>query len=243
MSQYRNGTFTSTAAAVTIPLGFIPDTFTVTNWTALATDATAVVQSNFYKNVTPAGYASRISKTITTGALTQANVTSNGFTPVILGADWQSTQYVITAISKASPGVVTISDRAPTNTLNLANGMTVTISSVVGMTQVNTQRYIVGNYTAGGGTTATFSLYDLFGNPVDTTAFGTYASGGVVNQISYPPTAPVLNAVTGQVITPGQPAGNQYDIGYQGIILGTGVVGASTNVLFWEAWYSTPTGW
>ncbi len=243
MSQYRNGIITSTGAAVTLPLGFVPDHFIVTNWTALATDATAVFRSEFFRNVTPNGYAARWSKTVTTGAVTQANVTSNGFTPVILGADWQSTQYTITWISKANPGVVTISDRAPTNTLNLANGMTVTISGVVGMTQVNTNRYIVANYTAGGGTTATFSLYDLFGNPVDTTAFGTYSSGGIVNQISYPPTAPVLNASTGAVITPGQPAGNQYDIGYMGIILGTGVVGASTNVLFWEAFYSTPTGW
>lgn len=243
MSQYRNGIITSTGAAVTLPLGFTPERFTVTNWTALATDATAVFQSDFYRNVTPSGYAAQLSKTITTGAVTQANITSNGFTLVSNGGDWQSTQYTITGITNANPGVVTVSDRAPTNTLNLANGMTVTISSVVGMTQVNTNRYIVANYTAGGGSTATFSLYDLYGNPVDTSAFGTYSSGGVINQISYPPTAPVLNASTGAIITQAQPAGNQYDIGYYGIILGTGVVGSSSDVLFWEAWYSTPTGW
>jgi hypothetical protein len=122
--------------------------------------------------------------------------------------------------------------------------MIVTISGVVGMTQLNTNRYIVANLTiVGGGPTYTFSLYDLFGNPVDTTAFGTYVSGGIANQISYPPTAPVLNAATGQVITPGQPAGNQYDIGYEGIILGTGLVGASTNVIWWDALTQTPTGW
>lgn len=243
MSQYRNGIIASTGAAVTLPLGFVPDHFIVTNWTALATDATAVFRSEFFRNATPSGHASQLSKTITTGAVTQAPITSNGFTPVSLGADWQNTQYTITAITNANPGVVTVADRAPTNTLNLANGMTVTISSVVGMQQVNTNRYIVANYVAGAGTTATFSLYDLYGNPVDTSAFGTYVSGGIINQISYPPTAPVLNASTGAVITPGQPAGNQYDIGYEGIILGTGVVGASTNVLFWEAFYSTPTGW
>jgi hypothetical protein len=243
MSQYRNGTFVSTAAAVTLPLGFIPDVIRTVNWTALATDATAVFQSEWYKLVSPNASAAQLSKTITTGAVTQANITTNGFTPVTLGGDWQNTQYTITGISNANPGVVTISVRQPTNTLLIGNGMTVTISNVVGMTQVNTNRYIVANYTAGGGTTATFSLYDLFGNPVDTTAFGTYSSGGIVNQISYPPTAPVLNATTGAVITPGQPAGNQYDIGYMGIILGTGVVGASTNVIWWEAMTMTPTGW
>lgn len=243
MSQYRSGTFISTGAAVTLPLGFVPDHFSIVNYTAQGADASAVFQSDYYKNVTPSGYASQLSKAITTGVVTAANITSNGFTPVVLGADWQSTQYTITAITKANPGVVTVSVVAPTNTLQLANGMTVTLSNVVGMTQVNTQRYIVANYAAGGGTTGTFSLYDLYGNPVDTSAFGTYVSGGIVNQISYPPTAPVLNASTGAVITQAQPAGNQYDIGYEGIILGTGVVGASTNVMFWECWTSTPTGW
>lgn len=243
MSQYRNGIITSAAAAVTLPLGFIPDHFIITNWTALAADATAVIRSEFFRNVTPSGYAAQWSKTITTGAVTQANITSAGFTPVQLGGDWLTTQYTITALSKANPAVVTISDIQPDDALTLVNGMTVTISRVVGMTQVNQQRYILGNYASGGGTIGTFSLYDLFGNPVDSTAFGTYSSGGVANQISYPPVAPVLNASTGAVLTQAQPAGNQYDIGYMGIILGTGVVGASTNVLFWEAFYSTPTGW
>lgn len=242
MSQYRNGIINSTGAAVTLALGFVPDKFTVTNWTALATDATAVIESTFINNVTPSGYASRISKTVTTGALTQANVTSNGFTPVVLGADYQSTQYPITGVSKANPGVVTVNPVNPTNSLVLVNGMTFTISGVVGMTQLNQNRYVVAGISGATGS-QTFNLYDTFGNPVDTSAFGTYVSGGTINVISYPPTAPVLDSVTGQVITPGQPAGNQYDIGYAGITLGTGVVGANTNVLFWEAWLETPTGY
>jgi hypothetical protein len=243
MSQYRNGYFTSTGAAVSLALGFVPDVFKITNYSVLLADSAtpAVGTAQWYNNVVPSAYA--IIQTYTNGAPVTTVATSNGFTPVILGADWQSTQYTITGITNANPGVVTVSVRAPTNTLNLANGMIVTLSQVVGMTQVNTNRYIVGNYTAGGGTTATFSLYDLFGNPVNTIGFGTYSSGGIANQISYPPTAPVLNPVTGQVITQGQPAGNQYDIGYEGITLGTTVVGANTNIMYWEAFYSTPTGW
>lgn len=237
MSQYRSGTFTSAAAAVNLNLGFLPDRVTVTNWTALATDATAVFQSDFYRNATPAGYASRLSKTITTGAVTQAPVTSNGFTLIQLGGDWQNTQYTITNITQANPGVVTVSSASPTNTLALANGMTLTFSSVVGMTQVNTNRYIVAGLSG-----TSFNLYDTFGNPVDTTGFGAYSSGGIANQISYPATAPTINATTGQISAQGNPAGNQYDIGYEGITLGTGVVGASTNLIFWEAWTMTPTG-
>lgn len=240
--QYRNGFITSTGAAYNLVLGFVPDKFVVTNWTALATDATAVIESTFIKNATPSGYASRVSKTITTGALTQANITSNGFTAVSIGGNWLNTIYTVTGISNANPGVVTVNPVNPANSLLLINGMTVTISGVVGMTGLNTNRFIVSNIS---GTTGsqTFTLYDLFGNPVDTTALGTYVSGGQLDVISYPPTAPVLNNVNGQVITPGAPAGLQYDTGYAGIILGTGVVGASTNLLFWEAYLSTPTGW
>lgn len=130
--------------------------------------------------------------------------------------------------------------------MTLVNGMTVTISGIpyisggvaVPMSALNTQRFIVAGISG-----TTFKLYDLYGNPVDTTAYTAFSGTAELNVISYQPTAPVLNATTGQVITPGQPAGNQYDIGYEGITLGTSVVGSSTNVIFWEAFKETPTGW
>lgn len=236
--QYRNGIINSTGAAVSLALGFIPDKFVVHNYTALVTDATAVIESTYFNNLTPAANAVQVTKTVTTGALTEANVASNGFTPVILGADWQNTLYTITGITNASPGVVTVASLTPTNSMTLVNGMTVTISGVVGMSGLNTNRFIVSQISG-----STFKLFDTFGNPVSTVALGTYVSGGQLDVISYPPTAPVLNPVTGQVITPGSPAGLQLDIGFEGITLGTAVVGASTNVLFWEAFYATPTGW
>jgi hypothetical protein len=238
MSQYRNGSFISAGAAVTLPLGFVPDKIQLYNYTVLAADSStpAVGYSLWINNVVPS--ANALINTYTSGAPVTTLITSNGVTPVILGGDWQSTQYVITGITQANPGVVTVSSVSPTNTLTLVNGMTVTISSVVGMTQLNTKRYIIAGISG-----STFQLYDTYGNPVNTSAFGAYVSGGIVNQISYPPTAPVLNATTGQVITPGQPAGNQYDIGYEGVILGTGVVGASTNLIWWEAFLNTPTGY
>jgi hypothetical protein len=218
MGQYRNGYFTTAdpAAAVTLELGFLPDRFVTRNWTAMAADATAVIQSEFYRNVTPAGYASQISKTITTLALTQANITTNGFTLVSTGGDWDTTQAVITAATKANPCVITAT------THGFATGDTVTISSVVGMTQLNTNRYIITVVDAN-----SFSLSDLFGNPVNSSAFGTYVSGGIANKIS----------------TDETPPGLQEDEGFQGITLGTGVVGAAGNVIFWEAFLETPTGY
>jgi len=172
------------------------------------------------------------------GSSGQTLLTSNGITPVILGADWQNTNYVITGITQANPAVITVASVTPTNSLTLVNGMTFTVSSVKGMTQLNTNRYVVAGLSG-----TTFNVYDTFGNPVNSTAFGAYVSGGNMDVISYPPTGPVLNPVTGQVITPGSPAGLQLDIGYEGLILGTGVVGTAGDVLWWEAEYMTPTGW
>jgi hypothetical protein len=238
MGQYRNGIINSTGAAVSLALGFVPDKFNVTNYTVLAADSAspAVGYAEWFRNVVPSGDA--LVNTYTSGAPVTTLITSNGFTPVVLGGDWQNTLYTITGITNANPGVVTVSSVSPTNSLTLVNGMTFTISGVSGMTGLNTNRFVVAGLSG-----TTFNLYDTFGNPVNTTALGTYVSGGEMDVISYPPTAPVLNPVTGQVITPGSPAGLQYDIGYEGITLGTGVVGASGNVLFWEAFYATPTGW
>lgn len=239
MSQYRSGSFitAATPAAVTLPLGFIPDRVRVLNLDVMEVNPPndAAPGDSFWVKGMPSASASQ---TIwTTGVPAQSYITSNGVTTVILGGDWQNTQYVITGITNANPAVVTVSSITITNGLTLVNGMTVTISNVVGMNQVNTNRYIVAGISG-----STFQLYDLFGNPVDSTAFGTYGSGGIVNQISYPATAPVLNSA-GQVVTPGQPVGNQYDIGYEGIILGTGLVGDAGDHIWWEAITATPTGW
>lgn len=241
MSQYRKGIINSTTAllssGVSLNLGFVPDVFQITNYTAWAA-ASGVNFSKWINGVVPSGYA----LIDTVGIPSQ--ITSNGVTPVTLGGDWQNTIYTINTITNANPGVVTVASIAPTNSMTLVNGMTVTISGVNGMTGVNTNRYIVTNLTiVGGGPTYTFSLYDTFGNPFSTVGLGTYDSGGELDVISYPPTAPVLNATTGQVITPAQPAGNQYDIGYEGVTLASGVLGTNGDVLFWEAFYSTPTGW
>lgn len=237
--QYRNGKIISTGAAVSLALGFVPDRFTILNYTKTAAQ-TGVGASEWVNNVVAS--ANAFVTTYTAGAPVVSLITSNGITPVILGADWQNTIYTITGITNANPGIVTVSSVNPTNSRVLVNGMTVTISGVVGMTGLNTNRFIVSNISGSTGS-QTFTLYDTFGNPVNTTGLGTYVSGGQLDVISYPPTAPVLNPVNGQVITPGFPAGLQLDIGFEGVTLGTGVVGSASDVLYWEAFYSTPTGW
>lgn len=246
MSQYRVGKINSTtaliASGVSIPLGFVPDRFRIVNYTKTVAGS-GVGESSWINGVVPNGKA--LLTTYTAGApVVTLDSGTAGITPIQTGGSWYNTVYTITTITNASPGVVTISGLTPTGGQALTNGMTVTISGVSGMPSINTQRFIVSNLTiVGGGPTYTFTLYDTFGNPFSTVGLGTYVSGGQLDMISYPPIAPVLNTTNGQVITPGQPAGNQYDLGYAGVTLGADVLGSNGDVLWYEAFYSTPTGW
>lgn len=85
-------------------------------------------------------------------------------------AGTQGTPATITAITAATPGVVTTSAAH-----GFANGDRVVIKNVKGMTQLN------GNiYTVGGATSTTFQLKDDNNNNLNTTNYTTYASGGTV---------------------------------------------------------------
>lgn len=91
-----------------------------------------------------------------------------------LGAYVIEDENAITAITKANPGIFTY-----TNTnYSLQNGDWIYITGVGGMTNFNGLTWIVYNVSG-----ATFSVKDLFGNPVDTSAFSTYTSGGALSRI------------------------------------------------------------
>ena len=79
---------------------------------------------------------------------------------------------VISAITKANPGVVTATSHG------YSNGDFVNISGVVGMTEVNNKTFKVANKA-----TNTFQLTDIDGTNVNTTNFTTYGSGGIANKI------------------------------------------------------------
>ena len=77
----------------------------------------------------------------------------------------------ITAATHSSPCVVTIP-------AGVAGGSLIFIQNVGGMTQLNGNFYFAQSVTA-----TTFSLYDVFGNPVNSQTFTTYVSGGTAAQI------------------------------------------------------------
>lgn len=78
----------------------------------------------------------------------------------------------ITAVTQASPGVLTSA------THGFSDGDEIYITGVGGMTQLNDRNFIVANATAN-----TFTLKDLFGVAINTTAFTAFTSGGTADKI------------------------------------------------------------
>ncbi len=105
MSQYRSGIINSSTALISsglnLALGFIPDRFYMRNLT--------IMEVNPPNSATPGEMIwvktmpnASVNQTIYTAGAPAVNyLTTNGVTPIILGGDWQSTQYTITAVTKA----------------------------------------------------------------------------------------------------------------------------------------------
>lgn len=88
------------------------------------------------------------------------------------GAELLEVALPVLSITNALPAVVGIADHG------YSNGDAVTILGVGGTTQVNGRTFIVANP----GEDA-IALYDLFGEPVDSTAWDAYTSGGTVARV------------------------------------------------------------
>jgi len=88
----------------------------------------------------------------------------------------------ITGITQANPGVITIAGHG------YSNGEELYIASIVGMTELNSKRYLAAGVTAN-----TFTLTDLDGNAIDTSSFTAYGSGGTAASV-YEVTTPYLEA-------------------------------------------------
>src|SRR5690606_20380117 len=76
----------------------------------------------------------------------------------------------LVSITNANPGQVTVTSAA-----GLTEGQEVQISYATGLTALNGRRVVITNLVAN-----TFDLYDLDGNPINTSAMGVYAGNGVL---------------------------------------------------------------
>lgn len=99
------------------------------------------------------------------------SVTAETFEESLIGIGAVSIQSNVTAITKANPGVITTSA-----VHNLVVNDRVYWTAPLGMTQFVSGLYLVNTTPS----TTTLTLKSLAGVPVDTTAFGTYTSGGTV---------------------------------------------------------------
>ena len=88
----------------------------------------------------------------------------------------------ISGATQANPVVITATGHS------YDNGDEISITGVVGMTELNNKRYLVANKT-----TNTFEITDIDGNNIDGTGFTAYTSGGVANRV-YEISTPYLTA-------------------------------------------------
>ena len=88
----------------------------------------------------------------------------------------------ISGATQANPVVITATGHS------YNNGDEISITGVVGMTELNNKRYLVANKT-----TNTFEITDVDGTNINGTGFTAYASGGVANRV-YEISTPYLTA-------------------------------------------------
>lgn len=125
------------------------------------------------------------------------NMTQTATSGAGAGASFQTAVFGPNAVAIDSPGAYTVVPGNPvaqastdgigvgaTFTMTWAavtafsNGDWIAVSDVQGMTELNGNTYVVQ-----GATSTTVQLFDVYGNPVDSTGFGTYTGGGLVSRI------------------------------------------------------------
>lgn len=153
--------FTSAGTAKTINIGFVPETIEVTNYTKWETDGT-VVKSIFHKGM-PEGYA--LNEIADDTGINRSISASNGFT-MSSGADFDSNQSAISAITAANPPVVTVA-----STAGWADGNVVRLKNISGMTEVINKDFKITVLNS-----TTFSLQDMQGNDIDGTGYTAYVA-------------------------------------------------------------------
>ena len=99
------------------------------------------------------------------------------------------TIYRVVDITQSLPCTVTLLETSRQYAFSVANQQVITFHNVRGMTELNTNRYTVGDLDTNANT---FNLYDIEGKLVDTTNFRGYIDGGEIDIISFPGNPPGL---------------------------------------------------
>lgn len=84
------------------------------------------------------------------------------------------TNFNVSSITNSNPAHVTV-----TSAVGLANGDVIYLIGATGMSVLNHKSYVVENLVG-----TTFQLFDLNGNPVNTSGFGAYGGGATFQQVN-----------------------------------------------------------
>ncbi len=228
-------TFQSAAAEHTFTFNFQPDKVVFNNLTAWTSTAGKLPISVWFRNQTTAAHAYQ-EKVIDSAAAQSFNfvdLSSNGFTVADTEGGQSTSQCTISGITQADPGVVTHSAFTfQTNQIVRFTDLGDVGVSDHGMAQLNNNRYKVVVLSP-----TTVSLKDVItGEPIDTTAFTAYVSGGRmclethVISLNNPQVTPYSNT------NPYDPNPYNYSpIDYK-LTVGTGVLGTDNDIFLVEVY-------
>lgn len=228
-------TFQSAATAHTFTFNFQPDKVVFNNLTGWTSTAGKLPISVWFRDQTTAAHAFQ-HKVIDSAAAQSFNfvdLSSNGFTVADTSGGQASMQATISGITAADPCVITHS----TYTFQTNQVVRITDLGDVGVTdrgmsQLNNNRYKIVVLGA-----TTFSLKDVItGEPIDSTSFTAYVSGGrialetAVISLNNPQVSPYSNT------NPYDPNPYNYSpIDYK-LTVGTGVLGTDNDIFLVEVY-------
>jgi hypothetical protein len=225
--------FISAGAAHTFTFNFQPDKVTfynLTDWTATAAGKPISV---WFRDQTTAAHAfqEQVIDSSAGASFNFLDTTTNGFTVADLAGGQATSHATISGISAADPCVITHS----TYTFQTNQIVRLTDLGEVGVTdrgmgQLNNNRYKIVVLGA-----TTFSLKDVVtGEPIDSTAFTTYVSGGRITlethviSLNNPQVTPYSNT------NPYNPNPYLYDPVTYRLTAGTAVMGSDDDVFLIE---------
>lgn len=226
--------FISAGTAHTFTFNFPPDKVTFYNLTQWAATPAGLPISVWFRNQTIDGDAYQERVIVDSGATGNSNfllAASNGFTDASTNGGVPAFRALISAVTKANPCVVTTT--APhgfqTDQICRITDLGDDMPTPRGMSQLDGNRYAIVVLT-----TTTFSLKDpVSDEPIDSTGFETYVSGGRVDietrviSLNNPQQFPYN-------VIPYRPNPFEYDAPTNSLIAGTSVMGADGNVFLIE---------
>ena len=225
--------FISAGTAHTFTFGFQPDKVTFYNlsdWTATA--AGKPISVWFRGQTTTAhAYQQQVIDSSAGASFNFLDTATNGFTVADTSGGQASSHATISGITQADPCVITHSTYTfQTNQIVRITDLGNTGASDRGMGQLNNNRYRIVVLSA-----TTFSLKDVItGEPIDSTAFTAYVSGGRITlethviSLNNPQVTPYSNS------SPYDPNPYQYDPVLYKLTAGTSVMGSDGDVFLIE---------